>query len=169
MSLVAPAPSAPSRPRRSSKPAPAAPRPAKPRTARTALARPRSGRSPVTPGVIWVLLLATLFGGIVALNVGALRSSIAASELDGEAAALRSQNADLEALIAGRSGYGRISQLAQGLGMVPATPSTRDYLRLHPARSSRPAAGGLTGTSGHRATTKSSTLFTGPSVVSHRP
>jgi hypothetical protein len=169
VSLVAPAPSAPSRPRRSSKPAPAAPRRTKPRTARTALARPRAGRSPVTPGVIWVLLLATLFGGIVALNVGALRSSIAASQLDGEAAALRSQNADLEALIAARSGYGRISQLAQGLGMVPATPSTRDYLRLHPARSAPPATGTVAGSSGRRATIRSSARFKGPSGVTDRP
>jgi hypothetical protein len=81
-----------------------------------------------------VLLLATLFGGIVALNVGALRSSIAASRIDGEAAALRSQNSDLESQIVANSGYGRISQLARNLGMVQATPSRRDYLRLHPGR-----------------------------------
>jgi hypothetical protein len=89
----------------------------------------------VGAGVIWVLLLATLFGGIVALNVGALRSSIAASRVDGEAAALRSQNSDLESQIASDSGYLRISTLARNLGMVQTTPSRRDYLRLHPGRS----------------------------------
>jgi hypothetical protein len=81
---------------------------------------------------MWVLLLATLFGGIVALNVGALRSSIAASRIDGEAAALRSQNADIESNIASRSGYGRISELARQEGMVQVQPSRRNYLRLHP-------------------------------------
>jgi len=82
--------------------------------------------------VIWVLLLATLFGGIVALNVGALRNSIAASRIDGEAAALRSQNSDLASQIVAESGYGRISRLARNLGMVQAQPSRSDYLRLHP-------------------------------------
>ncbi len=81
---------------------------------------------------MWVLLLATLFGGIVALNVGALRSSIAASRIDGEAAALRSQNSDLAGQIASDSGYLRISQLAHNLGMVQAQPSRHSYLRLHP-------------------------------------
>ena len=132
MSVVAPAPAAPSRPRRRSAPATPAPRRERARAARPALARPRAGRSPVGAGVIWVLLLSTLFGGIVALNVGALRNSIAASRIDGEAAALRSQNSDLAAQIVANSGYGRISQLARNLGMVQAQPSRRDYLRLHP-------------------------------------
>jgi hypothetical protein len=91
--------------------------------------------------VIWVLLLSTLFGGIVALNVGALRNSISASRIDGEAAALRSQNSDLASQIVANSGYGRISQLARNLGMVQSQPSRRDYLRLHP-RSNAGAAHG---------------------------
>jgi hypothetical protein len=132
VSVVAPAPAAPSRPRRRSAPATPAPRRERARAARPALARPRAGRSPVTAGVIWVLLLSTLFGGIVALNVGALRNSIAASRIDGEAAALRSQNSDLASQIVANSGYGRISQLARNLGMVQSQPSRRDYLRLHP-------------------------------------
>jgi hypothetical protein len=132
VSVVAPAPAAPARPRRRPAPATPAPRRERARAARPALARPRAGRSPVGAGVIWVLLLATLFGGIVALNVGALRNSIAASRIDGEAAALRSQNSDLASQIVAHSGYGRISQLARNLGMVQAQPSRRDYLRLHP-------------------------------------
>ncbi len=134
MSVVAPAPAAPERPRRRAAPATPAPRRERSRAARPALARPRAGRSPVSAGVIWVLLLATLFGGIVALNVGALRNSIAASRIDGEAAALRSQNADLASQIAADSGYLRISQQARNLGMVPAQLSRRDYMRLHPRR-----------------------------------
>jgi hypothetical protein len=92
-----------------------------------------------------VLLLATLFGGIVALNVGALRSSIAASRLDGEAAALRSQNADLESKIAAQSGYGRISELARQMGMVLAQPARHDFLRLHP-KSAAPSGRAGSGT-----------------------
>jgi hypothetical protein len=105
---------------------------------------------------MWVLLLATLFGGIVALNVGALRNSIAASRIDGEAAALRSQNSDLATQIASDSGYLRISQLARNLGMVQLQPIRHNYLRLHPGARTRvvnlpsqttPATAGARGTS----------------------
>lgn len=128
MSVVAPAPAAPRRPRKAApKPKPQA-RPAK-RTREAPLARPRR-RSPVFPGVAWVLLIAALFGGIVALNVGALRSSIDASRLDAEGAALRTQNADLAARVAALSGYGRISKMARELGMVQARPTRKDFITL---------------------------------------
>jgi hypothetical protein len=85
---------------------------------------------------MWVLLLATLFGGIVALQVGALRASIEASRLDGQAAALRSQNADIASQISAQSGYGRISQLAHQMGMVQVQPSRRNFIMLHPGKHS---------------------------------
>ncbi|MDX6521185.1 MAG: hypothetical protein QOG02_2030 [Gaiellales bacterium] len=140
MSVVAPAPAAPPRPRRRTTQPTPAPRRERARAARPSLARPRSRRFPVTPGVMWVLLLATLFGGIVALNVGALRSSIEASRLDGQAAALRSQNADFESQISAQSGYGRISQLARGYGMVQVQPSRRNFIMLHPGKASTAAS-----------------------------
>jgi len=96
--------------------------------------RQRTRRSPVTPGVLWVLVIATLLGGVVALNVGALRNSIGASRLEGEAAALRSQNSALEAQISGGTLSGRINALAASYGMVQVQPGRNDYLRLHPGR-----------------------------------
>jgi hypothetical protein len=88
-----------------------------------------------------VLLLAVLFGGIVALNVGALRSSVDASRLEGEAAQLRSQNAELQALVSERSDYRRISVQAAKLGMVHSQPPASAFLNLRPHhhRHSRPA------------------------------
>jgi hypothetical protein len=151
VSVVAPAPATRTRPRR----APAAP--PSPRTKikgrKAPLARPRAGRSPVAPGVLWVLLVAALLGGIVALNVGALRNSIEASRVAGEVAALRSQNSDLQSQVAGQSGFGRISALAHHLGMVQAQPSKGDFLRLRPAKlgtapvgsTTRPTAPAVTG------------------------
>ena len=106
MSVVAPAPAAPSRPRRAAPATETAPK-RKPNRRRPAtLARPRAGRSPVAPGVLWVLLIAVLLGGIVALNVGALRNSISASKIEGQEAALRSQNDALRSVVAERSGLG---------------------------------------------------------------
>jgi hypothetical protein len=96
----------------------------------------------VAPGVLWVLLIAVLLGGIVALNVGALRNSIEASRVGGQVAALRSQNHALLSQVAGQSGFGLISQRASQLGMVLAQPAKRDFLRLHPGK--RPAAAAKT-------------------------
>ena len=106
VSVVAPAPAAPSRPRRAAPATETAPK-RKPNRRRPAtLARPRAGRSPVAPGVLWVLLIAVLLGGIVALNVGALRNSISASKIEGQEAALRSQNDELRSVVAEQSGLG---------------------------------------------------------------
>jgi cell division protein FtsL len=130
MSLAAPAPARPARPRR--QPA-AAPKPARRARSQT-LARPRSGRSPVGAGVLWVLLIAALLGGVVAINVGALRNSIEASRVSGQVAELRAQNQALESNIAEDSGIGRISAQAKRLGMVLAQPQKSDFIKLHPGR-----------------------------------
>jgi type II secretory pathway pseudopilin PulG len=84
--------------------------------------------------VLWVLVIAALLGGIVALNVGALRNSISASKIEGQAAALRSQNDALRSQIAQLSGSGRINAYAVRYGMVSAQPLRSDYLRLHPLK-----------------------------------
>jgi cell division protein FtsL len=128
VSVVAPAPAAPRRERKSK----AKPQDRSKRVREATVAR-RRHRSPVAPGVAWVLLLATLFGGIVALNVGALRNSIDASRLDAQGVAVRTQNADLTARVASLSGYGRISKVAGDLGMVQAKPSRKDFITLKPA------------------------------------
>jgi cell division protein FtsL len=136
MSLAAPAPSRPARPRRAAAEAPAKPRRA---STRATLARPRAGRSPVGAGVLWVLVIAALLGGMVAVNVAALRNSIEAGRLSGQVASLRAENQSLQSHVAEMSGIGRISSLARQLGMVPTQPTEVIYLRLHPGQH-RPAA-----------------------------
>jgi hypothetical protein len=78
--------------------------------------------------VLWVVLLAALFGGIVALNVAALRGTIHANRLETQAESLHEQNTALAAESAALSGYGRIAVLAGKLGMVPAQPARSDYI-----------------------------------------
>ena len=134
MSVVAPAPAAPSRPRRAAPATETTPKRRQNRRRPATLARPRAGRSPVAPGVLWVLVIAALLGGIVALNVGALRNSISASKIEGQAAALRSQNDTLRSLVAKDSGSGRINAYAVRYGMISAQPLRSDYLRLHPLK-----------------------------------
>ena len=146
MSVAAPA-RAPSRPapKQPAKGAPkkrSAPKSPAGRTRARERARNAPGRKLLTGGVLWVLLLATLFGGIVALNVAALRSNLEGNRLSGQVAELRSQNARLEADVAAATGWGRWAPLAQRLGMVPAYPSKGDYLSLGGTRphATRPQA-----------------------------
>jgi hypothetical protein len=89
--------------------------------------------------VLWVLVIATLLGGMVAVNVAALRNSIEAGRLSGQVASLRAENQSLQSHVAEQSGIGRISSLARRLGMVPSNPSKSDFLRLHPGKP-KPAA-----------------------------
>ena len=73
-------------------------------------------------------MLAALFAGIVALNVGALRGTIAASKLEDQTAAIKQQNADLSSQVAGMSGYFRIASEAKRLGMVPSSPGRKAFI-----------------------------------------
>ena len=133
MSVAAPAraPSrpAPKRPASKSAPKKGSNHPAA-RTRARERARTEPGRKLLTGGVLWVLLLAALFGGIVALNVAALQSNLEGNRLVGQAALLRTQNARLEADVAAAGGWGRWATLAQRLGMVPSYPSRADYIPL---------------------------------------
>jgi len=82
--------------------------------------------------MLWIGLLAVLFGGIVALNVAALRGTIEAGKLSAETAALRTQNADLSATVASESSFWRITIRARRLGMEPSQPGPGSFLRLTP-------------------------------------
>jgi hypothetical protein len=105
--------------------------------------------------VLWVLLIAALLGGIVALNVGALRNSISASKIEGQEVALRSQNDALRSQVAQRSGAGLINADAARYGMIWSQPLRSDYLRLHPLKHapkpSGSSAGGAAGRQGGKA------------------
>jgi hypothetical protein len=119
-----------------------APRTAAPPAARR---RPRPverRRSSVVSGaVLWVVLLASLFGGIVALNVAALRGTIDANRLEAQVAQVRTENSALAAEVAEKSGFWRVAFLADRLGMVPAKPSRGSYIPFRPKPVKRPAAG----------------------------
>jgi len=115
-----------------------APRTAPRRTARPPAARQRPRtverrrRGVVNGAVLWVVLLAALFGGIVALNVAALRGTIDANRLEAQAAEVRTQNSALAAEVAEKSGFWRIAFLADRLGMVPAVPTRGSYIPFRP-------------------------------------
>ncbi len=86
-------------------------------------------------GAAWVVLLATLLGGIVALNVAALRDSIQVNKLQARAQELANENRLARNRITSLSSPVAIGIAAQKLGMHQADPNTTRYLQLPaPAR-----------------------------------
>ena len=102
------------------------PRPARPRPQ----TRPRAASRPaVLGGVVWIVLLAALLGGIVALNVAALQLNVHLDQLAREKAELRATNTALASQLSSAGSAPQIEQLAQRkLGLEPAADPT--YVRL---------------------------------------
>jgi cell division protein FtsL len=125
VSLAVPA-RAPARTRRSPQPSPPT---AVPKRARRV--RPRRMTA---GGAVWVMVLAVLMGGIVALNVAALRDSIEVNRLQGHARELSDANRLLQNRVTNLSSPGAIGIAARKLGMRLADPNTTRYVGLHGRR-----------------------------------
>jgi cell division protein FtsL len=121
---------APSAPR-----AEAAPRPrpqARPQP-RAAPRRRASARSGILGGVLWIVALATLLAGVVALNVAVLQLNVRSDRLSRERTELRDANASLQAELSSAAANPRLEALARGrLGLVPAEPERTTYVVLEP-------------------------------------
>ena len=112
-----PARKAASRPKPKSKPR-AAPR------------RPARSRG-VTGGVVWIVFIAVLLTGVVALNVAVLRLNVQLDQLAREKRELRAGNNELASQLAAVEASGRIETLARTrLGLVPAQPDQTTYVTL---------------------------------------
>jgi cell division protein FtsL len=114
-----------------------APRPRpRPKTAPQARPRPQARRR-VTGGVVWIVFVAVLLTGIVALNVAVLRLNVRLDRLSRERADLRAENALLQSQLSRGASSQRIQALAaKQLGVKPADPGTTTYvdLRRRPGR-----------------------------------
>jgi cell division protein FtsL len=110
-------------PARTRSPSPPARRPA---------ARPRARRSAgLTSGVVWIVLVAALLAGVVAMNVTVLRLNVRLDELGRQRASLQAENAALASQLSSAAALARIQGLARGrLGLVPADPTQTIYVQL---------------------------------------
>jgi len=112
---VAPPPPHPARrPRPSAKP--------RPRT------RPRGRR--VTGGIVWISAFAVLLAGVVAINVAVLRVNMRLNDLNQEQLQLQAQNQSLASNVSSAASSLRIEQIAQRLGLRPASAADTSYLDL---------------------------------------
>ena len=83
----------------------------------------------VTSGVVWIVVVAGLLAGVVALNVGVLELNLRMDRLNGQRARLRAENAALQSQLSSASAAGRIEALAhRSMGLVPADPAQTTYL-----------------------------------------
>jgi cell division protein FtsL len=90
-------------------------------------------RRPVAGGVLWIVLLAALLAGVVAVNVVVLQLNVRLDGLSRQRTELRADNAKLRAQLSSAAANARIARDAQGrLGLQAADPSTTTYVRLAP-------------------------------------
>jgi cell division protein FtsL len=83
--------------------------------------------------VVWIVSLAALLAGVVALNVAALQLNVRGDRLSRERADLRAENASLQAELSRASANPRLEALARNrLGLVPADPDQTTYVVLDP-------------------------------------
>ncbi len=96
-------------------------------------ARKTAARRPVTGGVLWIVVLAALLAGIVAVNVLVLQLNVSLDGLARERTELRADNAKLRAQLSSSAANARIARDSQReLGLQAADPTTTTYVRLMP-------------------------------------
>ena len=109
-------------------PAVAAPRRRPPRPAPKRRARTRP-----FGGVVWIVLLAVLLGGVVAVNVAVLQLNVRLDELGRERVELQGETSRLSSQLSSASATARIeSQARSKLGLVQADPALTYHVQLAP-------------------------------------
>jgi cell division protein FtsL len=79
--------------------------------------------------VLWIVVVAGLLAGIVALNVAVLRLNVRVEQLDSERDQLASQRDALQTKLSTAAAGGRVEQAAvEQLGLV--APASTTYLEL---------------------------------------
>jgi cell division protein FtsL len=114
----------------------AAPRPAPKTRPRQAQPRPRPAARPrprIAGGVVWIVLVAVLLAGIVAVNVAALRLNLESQDLEARKEQLRGENAAASSELSSLAAAARVEQVARDdLGLVEPTQVT--YVRIPAGR-----------------------------------
>jgi cell division protein FtsL len=93
----------------------------------------RARRGPFTGGVVWIVGVAALLAGIVAINVLVLRLNVELDDLRRTRAELKAEIATTRAQLSSASSNARIeNDAATKLGLVKNDPDQTTFLRLEP-------------------------------------
>jgi cell division protein FtsL len=106
----------------------------RPRTRpRTQAAPKRSARSRPFGGVVWIVVLAVLLAGVVAVNVAVLQLNVRLDELGRERVQLQGETNRLSSQLSSASANARIESRARAkLGLVRADPELTFHIQLAP-------------------------------------
>jgi hypothetical protein len=117
---------APQAPARKARPA------AKPSRKRRVAAKKKAG---ILGGVVWIVLIAVLLGGIVALNVAVLQLNVRLQQANTAKADVRARSVALAGQLSSAGSAPQVASAAQKkLGLVPAPPDQVTYVDLAPRR-----------------------------------
>jgi len=82
-------------------------------------------------GVVWIVVLAVLLAGVVAINVAVLRLNLQLDDAGRERTELKTDIAQLRSEISSAAATTRIERLAEGeLGLVEVEPEDTTYIQL---------------------------------------
>jgi cell division protein FtsL len=82
-------------------------------------------------GVVWILVLAVLLAGVVAVNVAVLRLNLQLDEAGRERTELKTDISRLRSEISSAAATTRIERVAEGeLGLVEVEPEETTYIQL---------------------------------------
>jgi len=106
----------------------------RPRPSLAARPKPRAhaARRPgLLAGVVWIVVLAALLGGIVALNVAVLQLNQRLERANARAAELKAANLALSGELSSAGSAPQVASIAHSrLGLVPAAPDQTTYIDL---------------------------------------
>ena len=111
----------------------AAPAPARrPRPRPVPRTKQRAARRPaLLGGIVWIVVVAALLGGIVALNVAVLQLNQRLERANDRAVELRAANLALNGQLSSAGSAPQVVAVAQRqLGLVPASPDETAYVDL---------------------------------------
>lgn len=107
-----------------------APRPQPARAAPQQKRRKAAQRS-VRGGIVWIVALAVLLTGVVAVNVAVLRQNMQLESYGNQQSQLRDQNLELRSRLSQATSSPYVERVAQKrLGLVTANSSQTTYIRL---------------------------------------
>jgi cell division protein FtsL len=102
------------------------------RAARPATAGRTRSRS-TFGGIVWIVVVAVLLAGVVAVNVAVLRLNVRLDKVSQERVDLQADVARLQSALSSAGATAQINRDAQArLGLVSADPNTTRYLTLKP-------------------------------------
>jgi cell division protein FtsL len=103
------------------------------RRPRTRVASTRRTRTRPFGGVVWIVVLAVLLAGVVAVNVAVLQLNVRLDELGRERIELQGETNRLSSQLSSASATARIeSQARTKLGLVQADPELTFHVQLAP-------------------------------------